>query len=114
MEQLFNLKKKNKSTVVVTSDQSSAYDFLDHIILEKKLKHIGIKFSSVDMIMNFLKNRSQFTQVNTHNSPTILNKPIGCYQVSVFSSTLFVILTLDIVYLSHKISTIIITVTTNA
>ena len=35
MEQLFNLKKKNKSTVVVTSDQSSAYDLLDHIILEK-------------------------------------------------------------------------------
>ena len=50
----------------------------------------------------FLKNRSQFTQVNTHNSPTILNKPIGCYQGSVFSSLLFLIFTLDIVYLSHK------------
>ena len=99
----FQSKKMNKTAVVVTSDQSAAYDLLDHSILEKKLKHIGIKFSSVKMIMNFFNNRAQFTQVNTHNSPIIQNKPIGCYQGSVFSSLLFLIYTLDIIFVSHNI-----------
>ena len=56
------------------------------------------------MIMNFLSKRSQYTQVNSHNSPIIQNKPIGCYQGSVFSSLLFLIYTLDIVFVNHNIS----------
>ena len=102
MEKLYNLKISNITAVIVTSDQSAAYDLLDHKILEKKLKHIGIKFSSVNMIMSFLNNRYQFTQINTHDSPTLLNKPVGCYQGSVFSSLLFLIYTLDIIYVSHN------------
>ena len=50
------------------------------------------------MIMSFLKDRCQFT----HNSPVLHNKPVGCYQGSVFSSLLFLIYTLDIIYVSHS------------
>ena len=67
-EQLSQLRSINKTAALVTSDQSAAFDLLNHNILCKKLNHVGIKFTSTDMIMIFLQGRSQLTEVNTHRS----------------------------------------------
>ena len=46
-----------KRAILITMDQSAAYDIVNHQILRKKLEHIGIKFSSTDLIMDYLTNR---------------------------------------------------------
>ena len=54
-------------------DRQKAFDTIDHVILCRKLKAIGVR--SVDWFMSYLSNRSQVVYVNkTHSDPS----PVTC------------------------------------
>ena len=100
-ERICKLASTNKPAAIVTMDQSAAFDMVNHNILEKKLIQIGLKFESVKLIMNYLKNRKQFTEINTHESSLKKCLDIGMYQDSTLSCLLYVIYSLDIGYNTH-------------
>ena len=77
---------------------------INHDLLRKKLEHIGIKFTSVSMIMDFVTNRSQYTQINTQNSQIKKCRNIGVFQGSNFALLLYLIYSLDINYTSHTLN----------
>ena len=87
---------------MVTTDQSAAFDMVDHRILEKKLNQIGLKFESTKMIMSYLTNRKQFTEINAHESQIKDCINIGVYQGSTLSCLLYIIYSLDIGYVTHN------------
>ena len=58
------LKDKTKTGALVTSDQSSAFELINHVILQKKLMYLGVQFSSCKLIISFLTDRKQTTQIN--------------------------------------------------
>ena len=79
----------NNVGALVTSDMSTIYETVTNSILKEKLEHIGIKFNSVKLIMDFLNNRYQYTEVNSNVSDITKNKNIGVYQGSSLAGILF-------------------------
>ena len=71
------------------------------IFSRKKLKNIVVKFSSVDLIMSFLSNQRQYTEVNANTSEIINNENIGVFQGSSLSGILYLIYNLDINLVTH-------------
>ena len=52
-QRITDILANRKIAALVTTDQTAAYDLINHSLLEKKLTHIGIKFESVKIIINF-------------------------------------------------------------
>ena len=67
-------KETNKSTLLLCTDLSAAYDTVDHELLLKKLDHYGIRGPANDIMRSYLTNRRQYVKLDTFNS-TILNTP---------------------------------------
>ena len=101
-ENLININRDNKVGVLITSDQSAAFGLVNHTILRKKLIHIGYKFESVKLIMDYLTDRSQYVEINSNVSNIIKNRNIGVFQGSILSGLLYVIYTLDINSITHE------------
>ena len=58
-------------TGMIMLDLQKAFDTLDHVILCRKLKAMGVK--SVDLYILYLSNRSQVVHVNkTHSDPSLV------------------------------------------
>ena len=102
-DNLTNYISNKHVSALITSDQSAVYDMINHDLLRKKLAQIGIKFSSINLIMDFATNRSQFTQINSQNSKIKKCKNIGVLQGSNLASLLYLIYSLDINFTSHII-----------
>ena len=63
--------RNKKVGAIVTSDKTTAFELVNHDILENKLKHIEIKCGSVNLIMDYLTDRSQYVEINTNVSNVI-------------------------------------------
>ena len=70
-------------------------DIVCHKILERKLRHIGIEEESIELIMDYLKNRKQVVEINANISDTLLTGPYSVSQGSILSGLLYTIFTLD-------------------
>ena len=96
-------KKENKSGAIISLDQSAAYDLIPHSILKLKLRHIGLSESSTKILMSFLANRKQYVQINSNKSDVLLTGDKSVSQGSVASGLLYLIYTLDMPHISHKL-----------
>lgn len=76
-------------------DISKAFDSVNHTILLKKLKNIGIENIALNLFKSFHINRKQFVQINKHQS-ILLDTNYGVAQGSMISAPEFSIYINDI------------------
>ena len=100
-QKLSKLKAKNRNAAVIAIDQSAAFDLIPHDLLGKKLEHIGIDKESVQMILNYLKDRKQVVHINGNNSDKLVTGPYSVSQGSVVSGLFYLISVLDAHHQSH-------------
>ena len=85
-----NNKINNKHTLAVFIDLKKAFDTVDHSILLHKLNHYGIEGTALKWFSNYLKNRTQMTELNSTRSG-LLEILCGVPQGSILGPLLFLI-----------------------
>ena len=93
---------KGKIPLNIYIDLSKAFDTVDHKILLTKLKHYGIRNTSLALLESYLSNRSQYVEIDSIKSD-YQKVNIGVPQGSVLGPLLFIIYLNDI----HKSSNIL-------
>lgn len=64
MEYVYDSIDKKQSILMVFLDLCKAFDVVDHSILLRKLKLLGVTNKTYDLFSSYLGNRGQFTEVN--------------------------------------------------
>jgi hypothetical protein len=81
---------RKEHAIALFCDLRKAFDTVDHVILLKKLKKLGIKGSAHLWFSDYLKNRQQFVQLNGKSS-SLLSILLGVPQGSILGPILFLI-----------------------
>ena len=71
-------------------DFQKTFDTVNHKILLSKLEHYGIRGIALNLFQNYLKNQTQFVEINKKSS-TILPIDYGVPQGSVLGPLIFLI-----------------------
>ena len=88
--------EKGEYSVALIMDQSLAYDLVDHHIIKKKLKSIGLDQHSLQLLDSYLQDQQQAVQVESFTSPLLHIGPRSVIQGSALSCILYIIFTLDL------------------
>ena len=83
-------------------DISKAFDTVPHDILLKKLEHYGIRANALQWFESYLKDRTQYVEVNKFKSEPYETN-ISVPQGGVLSAILFILFTNDIVIATKKL-----------
>ena len=75
--------KEDNVVTILTLDLSGAYDNVDHTLLLKKMKHLGIPQYIIDWTCAFLSDRTTYFAINNRYS-TIYNLSKGLPQGSAY------------------------------
>ena len=94
-EKLYTATDKNLISQLLAIDQSSAFDCVNHEILTQKLRKYGCSQETLDWMISYLGNRSQFVNVGRHNS-NIVTTNRGVPQGSILGPLLFLVYTNEI------------------
>lgn len=92
IDDIITAEENNKYTILVLLDFSKAFDTVNHEILLAILNYIGFHRSSVSLVSNYLKDRSQIVVIQDSCSAS---KPLSCGvpQGSILGPLLFTIYT---------------------
>ncbi len=78
-----------------SADLSAAFDMLRQESLVNNLQRLNVNTNLIELIHNFLLNRTSFVQVGSANS-LVREVPFGCVQGSVLGPSLFNIYTREV------------------
>ena len=68
---LLNAMDNKKLTALVLLDLSKAFDSIDHIILLRKLRRIGVSDQALRWFRSYLSDRKQFVRIGSATSETL-------------------------------------------
>ena len=72
---------------------SKAYDTIDHFTLLSKMEYYGIRGNELEIFKSYLKNRSQFVEIDTYRSEIKSSNNCSVIQGSKLSGILYTIYT---------------------
>jgi hypothetical protein len=97
---------QNNLVGLILIDLSAAYDMVDHFLLIKKLKHLGVHENSLKWFISYLKNRTQLVEIETVRSNNINMPDCSVVQGGVGAGILYNIYTNDMTQVAdYKITT---------
>ena len=79
--------KEDKTSMILSTDLSSAYNCVDHCILLRKMQYYGIRGKELEFFKSYLKGRSQYVELDTKKSHNLILPPCGVVQGSKLSTT---------------------------
>ena len=88
--------ENNKSTCLITTDLTAAYDTVDHGILIQKLQYHGFSSQAAELMTSFLKNRKYYVEVQGFRSKLINSMDVSVVQGSKLAGLLYTIYTAEI------------------
>ena len=91
-------------TALIQTDQSKAYDVVDHQILVKKMQWLGFNNQAIKIISSYLSQRRQYVVVDSYPSDPLIVGPRSITQGSSLSCLLYIIYILDITSIYHASS----------
>ena len=94
--------ENNEDAALIIIDQSKAHEMIPHLLLLNKLEFIGFDLSTMDLMKSYLDQRKQYVEINAYNTDVLLVGPYSYTQGSVLSGILFLISSLDLLYIFHN------------
>ena len=105
-ENVYTALDSKNININVMIDFQKAFDTINHPILISKLQKYGIRGTPLDLISNFLSNRSTIVRINSvYSNPKALT--MGLPQGSVLSAILFLFYINDLPNISNKFKSIL-------
>ena len=101
-DQVLEALENGGTTAIVQTDQSKAFDVVDHEILTRKMRHLGFNTKTMAILESYLNERKQYVEVNSFASTKLLVGPNSVTQGSALSCTLYLIMILDITSIYHN------------
>ena len=89
------------ASLVLSTDLSQAYDMVNHNLLLRKLHQHGVSEGSIELLKNFLNNRSFFIDVQGVKTSTIPLGSCSVIQGSKNASFLYTAYNLKVVFLQQ-------------
>ena len=88
-------KSKNKTSVILSTDLSNAFDTIDHALLLEKFHHIGVRGKPYMVIQSYLTDRKAFVEVQGYKGETKQCRPYSVIQGGKLSGQFFGVYTLE-------------------
>ena len=102
VDTLMEIIEKDEVAAVIQTDQSKAYDVVDHCILLNKMKILGFNQKTVRLLGSYLQDRRQYVVVDSFPSEPLVVGPNSVTQGSSLSCVLYLIMILDITGIYHS------------
>ena len=90
-----------ETSAILQTDQSKAFDVVDHVILTGKMKILGFNKRTLNIFHSYLDERKQYVEVDSFASSKLTVGPNSVTQGSALSCTLYLIMILDITSIYH-------------
>ena len=91
-----NCLESGEDAIAIAMDQSKAFDIVDHQLLIKKLKLLGLDYHSLQLMTSYLADRTQVVYLEGSTSSTLHTGPRSVIQGSGLSCTLYLVYTMDL------------------
>ena len=100
---MLRVHESKTDSVLISIDQSLAYNIVSHEILIKQMKYLSFSHNSVNLLKDYLSECSQLVHINGADTPQELPGPIFVSQRSVLSCLFFIVFTINFSEIFHSV-----------